>query len=115
MNQRGISESSQWALLTPLVMLLTLGLVQLGVWLHARTVAGEAAATVADLMAAGSPGATAAGERVAGAGGLQQVAISSTLDGGLVVVTVTGRVPIFFDVGQGAITERAVLPVEKAR
>lgn len=115
MSQRGISESTQWALLTPLVMLLTLGLVQLGVWLHARTVAGEAAATVADLMAAGSLGAAAAGERVASAGGLQQVAISATRDGGLVVVTVTGRVPIFFDVGQGQIAERAVLPAEEAR
>jgi hypothetical protein len=115
MNSRGVSESTQWALLTPLVMLLTLGLVQLGVWLHARTVAGEAAATVADLMAAGSPGAAAAGERVAGAGGLQQVAVSATRDGELVVVTVTGRVPIFLDIGQGRIAERAVLPAEEAR
>ncbi len=115
MNQRGISESTQWALLTPLVMLLTLGLVQLGVWLNARTVAGEAAATVADLMAAGSPGASAAGERVAAAAGLQEVAISAMRDGGLIVVTVSGRVPIFLDIGQGRIAERAVLPAEEAR
>lgn len=114
MNQRGISESTQWALLTPLVMLLTLGLVQLGVWLHARTVASEAAATIADLMAAGSPGAIAAGLRVAGAAGLQDVAVSSTQASGLVVVTVSGRVPIFLDIGQGQIVERAVLPAEEA-
>lgn len=112
MNQRGLSESTQWAMLTPLVMLLTLGLVQLGVWLHARTVAGEAAATVADLMASGSPGAAAAGERVAGAGGLQGVSVATARQDGLVVVTVSGRVPLFFDVGQGAIAERAVLPEE---
>ncbi len=114
-NQRGVSESTQWALLTPLVMLLTLGLVQLGVWLHARTVAGEAAATVADLLASGSPDAVAAGQRVAAGGGLQEVAISSAVDAGLVVVTVAGRVPIFFDVGQGRIAERAVLPAEVVR
>ncbi|MBN9104612.1 MAG: pilus assembly protein [Propionibacteriaceae bacterium] len=115
MNQRGVSESTQWALLTPLVLLLTLGLVQLGVWLHARTVAGEAAATVADLLAAGSPGALAAGERIAVASGLRDVAITTAWADGLVVVTVSGRVPIFFDVGQGQIAERAVLPAEEAR
>jgi len=115
MNQRGISESTQWALLTPLVMLLTLGLVQLGVWLHARTVAGDAAATVADLMAVGDPDSGSAGERIAGAGGLQDVAITSARDGGLVVVTVSGRVPIFFDLGQGRIAERAVVPTEHVR
>jgi hypothetical protein len=115
MNQRGISESTQWALLTPLVMLLTLGLVQLGVWLHARTVAGDAAATVADLTAVGDPDAGGAGERIAGAGGLQDVAITSAQDAGLVVVTVSGRVPIFFDLGQGRIAERAVVPMEHVR
>ena len=115
MNQRGISESTQWALLTPLVMLLTLGLVQLGVWLHARTVAGDAAATVADLMAVGDPAAGSAGERIAGAGGLNEVEITSTRNGGLMVVTVSGRVPLFFDLGQGRIAERAVLPVEQVR
>lgn len=115
MTQRGISESTQWALLTPLVMLLTLGLVQLGVWLHARTVASDAAATVADLMAAGDPAAAGAGQRIASGGGLQQVTVTSTRDGELAVVTVTGRVPIFFDLGQGRIAERAVLPVEQVR
>ena len=115
MNQRGISESTQWALLTPLVMLLTLGLVQLGVWLHARTVAGDAAATVADLMAVGDPDAGSAGKRIAGAGGLQDVAIASARDGELMVVTVSGRVPIFFDLGHGRIAERAVVPMEQVR
>lgn len=115
MNQRGISESTQWALLAPLLMLLTLGLVQLGVWLHARTVVGEAAATVADLMASGSPGAAAAGERLVATAGLDEVAISSVVSGGTVVVTVSGRVPIFFDIGQGRIVERAVLPAEVPR
>ena len=115
MNQRGVSESTQWAVLTPAILLLVLGLVQLGVWLHARTVAGQAAATVADLSAAGAGDAIAAGQRVAASGGLQGVAISTVMSGDLVVVTVTGRAPVFFDVGQGQIVAQAVLPQEALR
>lgn len=115
MNQRGFSESTQWAILTPVVLLLVLGLVQLGVWLQARTVAGEAAATVADLQAAGLSEAQAAGERVASRGGLQAVSISTEVDQDVVVVTVSARAPMFFDVGQGIITERAVSPREQLR
>lgn len=115
MNQRGFSESTQWAILTPVVLLLVLGLVQLGVWLHARTVAGEAAATVADLQAAGLSEAQAAGQRVATRGGLQAVNIVTETGQDVVIVTVSARAPLFFDVGQGVITERAVSPREQLR
>mgnify|MGYP001764810424 CR=1 FL=1 len=47
MNQRGLAESTQWALLAPSLLFLILGLVQLGVWLHARTVVASAAAATA--------------------------------------------------------------------
>jgi Flp pilus assembly protein TadG len=114
-NQRGFSESTQWAVLTPVVLLIVLGLVQLGVWLHARTVAGQAAATVADLSASGAADAVGAGQRVAATGGLQQVSITTAIKKDLVVVTVTGRAPLFFDVGQGQIVEQAVLPREVLR
>jgi Flp pilus assembly protein TadG len=114
-SQRGVSESTQWAVLAPVFLLLVLGLVQLGVWLHARTVAGQAAATVADLRSYGSPDATAAGARVAAAGGLEQVSIHTDTVGNVIVVTVTGRAPLFFDIGQGTITEKAVLPREVLR
>ncbi len=114
MNQRGVSESTQWAVLTPLVLMLLLGLIQTAVWLHARTVAQQAAATVADLHAARVADPIVAGIRVATSGGLQQVNISITDSGGLLVTTVTGRAPIFFDVGQGAVEARAVLPREEA-
>jgi hypothetical protein len=110
-----MSESTQWAVLTPVVLLLVLGLVQLGVWLHSRTVAGQAAATVADLRASGLSDAVGAGERVALDGGLQQVSISTHLDTDTVTVTVTARAPLFFDVGQGVIVEQAVLPLERVR
>lgn len=113
MNQRGVSESTQWAVLTPVVLLLVLGLVQLGVWLHSRTVASQAAATVADLKAAGAQDAAGAGQRLARAAGLEQVRITSKTESGVVVVQVSARAPVFFDVGQGQIVERAVLPVER--
>lgn len=116
MSQRGVAESTQWAILLPTLMLLVLGLVQMGVWLYARTVAAQAAATVADLRATG-PAADAAarraGERVAARGGLGQVEISLASNAGHLVVTVSGRAPVFFDLGQGAVVERAVLPLEE--
>ena len=43
MSERGVSESTQWALLIPVVMLVVLGTIQAGIWLYARTVAGQAA------------------------------------------------------------------------
>lgn len=115
MSQRGVTESTQWAILAPVFLLLVLGLVQLGVWLHARTVAGQAAATVADLSSYGSPDATATGARVAAKGGLEQVSIQTAVVGDVIVVTVTGRAPLFFDIGQGLIVEKAVLPREVVR
>lgn len=116
MNQRGVAESTQWAILLPTMLALVLGLVQVGVWLYSRTVAAQAAAAVADLRATG-PGADDAarlvGRRIATAGGLEQVRIDVDADATHLVVTVSGRAPLFFDVGQGLITERAVLPLER--
>ncbi|PKQ22440.1 MAG: hypothetical protein CVT65_13320 [Actinobacteria bacterium HGW-Actinobacteria-5] len=115
-GQRGVAESTQWALLLPLLLALVLGLVQLGVWLHSRTVAAQAAAAVADLRATGPAAEAAAreaGRRIAAGGGLEQVEIAVDADADHLVVTVSGRAPLFFDIGQGRITERAVLPVER--
>ncbi len=113
MNQRGFAESTQWAILTPVALLAVLGLVQLGVWLHGRTVASQAAATVADLHAVGNPNAVSSGIRVADQGGLRDVAVLVRSTQGLVQVTVRGRAPVFFDLGQGLIQETAVLPQER--
>ncbi|MGV8907342.1 MAG: TadE/TadG family type IV pilus assembly protein [Propionicimonas sp.] len=111
-----MSESTQWAILTPALMLLILGMVQLGVWLYSRTVATQAAAAVADLRATGPAAegaARLAGERIASSGGLQQVEITVAAGGDHLVVTVSGRAPLFFDIGQGLIIEHAVLPLER--
>lgn len=115
MSQRGVTESTQWAVLAPVFLLLVLGLVQVGVWLHARTVAAQAAATVADLRSYGSSDAIATGVRVATSGGLEHVSITADAVGNVVVVTVSGRAPLFFDVGQGVIVEKAVMPREVIR
>lgn len=118
MNQRGVAESTQWAILMPTLLALVLGLVQLGVWLHSRTVAGQAAAVVADLRASGTAAdgaARDAGRRVATSGGLHQVTIRVDTDADRLVVTVSGRAPLFLDLGQGVIIERAVLPLEQVR
>jgi len=115
-NQRGVAESTQWAILLPALLLLVLGMVQLGVWLYARTVASQAAAAVADLRSTGQEADAAArlaGERIAVRGGLQQVEIGVTTEDDHLVVTVAGRAPLFFDIGQGRILERAVLPLER--
>ena len=116
MNQRGVAESTQWAILLPTLLLFVLGTVQLGVGLYSRTVASQAAAVAADLRATGPAAEAAArlaGERVAANGGLQQVEIGVAADNGHLVVTVSGRAPLFFDIGQGFIVERAVLPLEE--
>lgn len=115
MSQRGNSESTQWAILTPLVLLLVLGLVQWGVWLHARTVAAEAAATVADLSGSGANAATGAGRRVAESGGLQSIEISTATHPDVVVVTVRARARMFFDFGQSLVVGQSVLPREAVR
>jgi hypothetical protein len=35
-DERGLSESVQWAVLWPALMLLTLGIIQAGIFLHGR-------------------------------------------------------------------------------
>ena len=42
-DERGLSESTQWAVLFTLLMLVTLGLIQAGIVLHGRNVAQRAA------------------------------------------------------------------------
>jgi Flp pilus assembly protein TadG len=111
-----VAESTQWAILLPTLLLLVLGMVQLGVWLYSRTVAAQAASVIADLRATGPATDTAArlaGARIAAQGGLQQVEVSVATEDGHLVVTVSGRAPLFFDIGQGLVIERAVLPLER--
>lgn len=115
MNERGLSESTQWAVVTPVALGLVLGLVQLGIWLHGRTVAAEAAGAAADRLAASGSRlgeAEQVARSVAERGGLGQVQLLVDSDGGLVRITVTARTEVFFDIGQSAVSGRAVVPAE---
>lgn len=113
--QRGMSESVQWAVLTPVLLLAILGVVQAGVVLHARTVVRDAAAAVAQQQsrAGASPGeARAVAERVTAPADLEQLQVIVDDSGALVSVTVTGRAPVFFDVGLATVSATAVMPKE---
>lgn len=116
MNERGVAESTQWALLIPALMLVVLGTIQAGVWLHGRTVASNAASAVAEQVAWGraSEGEAAAmGRRIATGGGLQGPEVHIVRQSGLVRVEVTGRAPLIFDLGLGAVTEHSVMVTEE--
>ncbi|OYN90661.1 TadE/TadG family type IV pilus assembly protein [Parenemella sanctibonifatiensis] len=94
-DQRGLSESVQWALVTPLLLGLLLGGLHLGMHHHGTTVARDAASIGVDVVASGRPApeATAAAERFAIEGGLRAVQVQIQPRGRLVAVVVSGDVP----------------------
>jgi hypothetical protein len=115
-NERGLSQSVQYAVILPTVMLTTLGIIQAGVWIHGRDVAARAANGAAD-VARGSYGSADAardmGERLARAGGLEDVRVAVTRGPAKVDVTVSATAPLFFSVGLARIQETATIPVER--
>lgn len=116
--QRGLSESVQWAVLTPLLLLVVLGIVHSGIWLHGRNVAANAALAGAEaqsLSGAGSDVGGSVARDVAQRGGLRDVQVSSSRSGGEVVVVVTGRVDSFYSLGTTEVSSRAEMPEERVR
>lgn len=116
MSERGNSESTQWALLIPALMLVVLGTIQAGVWLHGRNVAAQAASAAAEHLAWGRGSdaeAVAMGRRIAGAGGLAGADVRIERGSGAVRVEVTGRAPSIIDLGLGTVAEHAVMPLER--
>ena len=115
-GERGVVESVQWAILLPVVLLTILGIIQVGLWAHGRTVASNAAITAAERAAlfegAGSD-ARAAALRVAEHGGLIGVEVSLSESAGEVTARVQGRMPTFFDLGQTRVSEQASRPRER--
>lgn len=115
-SDRGQSESLQWAVIVPALLLCVLGLVQAGVWLHGRQVIHSAAAAAAEAesVVGARPGSgEQAARQVAGAG-VVDLAVSVVRSPSRVDVTVTGRVPVFLDVGQGSLRAVAGAAVEGA-
>ncbi|MFT4215982.1 MAG: TadE/TadG family type IV pilus assembly protein [Micropruina sp.] len=116
MSERGAAESTQWALLVPALLLTVLGTIQAGVWLHGRDVAAQAATAAAEHIAwdrGSDSDATAMGWRIADAGGLVGADVRIERRAGTVRVVVTGQAPLIVDLGLGAVTEHAVMPLER--
>ena len=116
MSERGVSESTQWALLIPALMLVVLGTIQAGIWLHGRNVASQAASAAAEQVAWGrgsDSDAQAMARRITGAGGLQAADVRIDRQGGNVRVVVTAQAPLIIDLGLGSITEHALMPLEQ--
>ena len=115
-DERGLSESVQWAILWPLLMLLTLGIIQVGIFLHGHNVAQRAATAAVD-AARGSYGAVADAEHlaetIAAAGGLNDISVRVRRTGTTVSADVYGNAPMIFDLDLGRINETATAPLER--
>ena len=115
-DERGASDSIAWAILTPLLLLLILGTVQVGVWWHAQTGVNNAAVALAEEAAVARPdesGARAMAMRLAAAGGVNGVELSLTRSGGMVSATVTGRAPLLLDLGQTRVSATISRSIEE--
>ncbi|SER96545.1 TadE-like protein [Propionibacterium cyclohexanicum] len=109
-----MSEALSWAVLAPLLLVTVLGVVDAGVWLHARSIVQQAALTAAEDQAlAGVPDGSA--ERIVEqmTGELLDVTTSTSTTDELVSVTVEARVPLALDLGLGEVSARAVRPRER--
>jgi Flp pilus assembly protein TadG len=115
-DERGLSESVQWAILWPVLMLLTLGIIQAGIFLHGRNVAQRAATAAVD-AARGSYGSAADAERlassIASSGGLRNISVRVQRTGTTATADVSAYPPMIFDLGVGQITETAAAPLER--
>ncbi|GAB3917286.1 hypothetical protein GCM10011575_32090 [Microlunatus endophyticus] len=115
-RERGLTNSLQFAVIVPALMLATFGLIQAGLWLHARNVAAEAVTAAADVARSydGDPSAaTQAARRIAVVGGLTDVRLTVSQQPRSVSVTMVAKPPVIFDLGLGRITETATAPVER--
>lgn len=109
-----MSESLQWAVILPGLMLCVLGLIQTGVWINGRQVLHSAAAAAAEVEAVlgASPGSGESAARQVAGGTVVDLEVTVVRTAARVEVTVTGRVPVFFDLGQGALSAQAGAALE---
>ncbi len=115
-DQRGISESVQLALIWPLLLLVTLGVIQAGLWIHGRQVALRAATAAVDVATGREGSAAAAADlagRIARSAGLGSVEVDVRTSPGEVRVVVSGRMPSLLDLPLGQIRESAAAPRER--
>jgi len=115
-NERGLSESVQWAVLWPVLMLVTLGIIQAGIFLHGRNVAQRAATAAVD-TARGSYGSVADAQllatNIANSGGLKNISVRVQRTGMTVTADVSANAPMILDLRLGRIKETATAPLER--
>lgn len=115
-DQRGMTESVQWALIWPLLLLVTLGVIQAGLWVHGRQSALRAAAAAAD-VASGRDGSAGAAEdlaaSIARSAGLTSVEVDVQTSATQVRVLVSGQIPTIIELPLGHIRESAAAPRER--
>jgi Flp pilus assembly protein TadG len=115
-DERGLSESVQWAVLWPALMLVTLGIIQAGIFLHGRNVAQRAATAAVD-AARGSYGTMADAEHlaanIASSGGLKDISVRVQRTGTTVKADISASAPMIFDLRLGRIDETAAAPLER--
>jgi Flp pilus assembly protein TadG len=115
-DERGLSESVQWAVLWPALMLVTLGIIQAGIFLHGRNVAQRAATAAVD-AARGSYGSVADAQHlaanIAASAGLKDVSVRVQRSGTTVTADISATAPMIFDLRLGRINETASAPLER--
>jgi Flp pilus assembly protein TadG len=115
-DERGLSESVQWAVLWPVLMLMTLGIIQAGIFLHGRNVAQRAATAAVD-TARGSYGSVADAQllatNIANSGGLKNISVRVQRTGMAVTADVSASAPMIFNLRLGRINETATAPLER--
>jgi Flp pilus assembly protein TadG len=115
-DERGLSESISYAVIWPALLLVTVGIIQAGIWVHGHNVAVRAAQAAADVTR-GSYGSAEEARQVAygiaRSGGLSGVDVDVASGAGTVQVTVSGDAPFILDLSLGRITESASVPLER--
>lgn len=115
-DERGLSDSVSWTILTPLVFLIVLGIIQIGLWGYGHTVARNAAAAGAEqaaLLQAAPGSGEALARQIADAGGLIQVDVESERTATEVTMTVRGHMPSFVNLGQTGVHVQVTRPIER--
>jgi hypothetical protein len=94
--ERGLVESTQWAVLIPLLMVTLFAVVQTSLWFAGRAVAQQAAMAAAEHAAfagGGSDDPVGLASGVAARGGLRDVQVDVSDTGAGVRVSITAQVP----------------------
>jgi len=115
-DERGLSESVQWAVLGAAVIGCLLALIDAGLWLHGRSVAVasviDGAAAASSWQASASDG-EAAVRATAAAGGLTDVSVTVVFQPASVDVVIDAKVPSFIGWATPRVHARATRPKER--